>query len=66
MPKLDGLDTTRVIRSLNLPKQPHIIALTANAFQDDVTHCAEAGMNDFLAKPLDVDTLKQKLDAFVA
>ena len=61
MPRIDGLDATRIIRSLNLEKQPHIIALTANAFQEDVKLCNEAGMDDFLAKPLDAKILKEKL-----
>ncbi|WP_430694787.1 response regulator [Rhodopseudomonas faecalis] len=53
MPNMDGLAATRAIRAHGrkyavLP----IIALTANAFPEDVTQCREAGMNDFLAKPL--------------
>jgi signal transduction histidine kinase/DNA-binding NarL/FixJ family response regulator len=53
MPNMDGLAATRAIRGrggdyATLP----IIALTANAFAEDVEHCREAGMSDFLAKPL--------------
>ena len=53
MPEMDGLAATRAIRShggrlVSLP----IIALTANAFADDIKQCREAGMSDFLAKPL--------------
>src|SRR5947208_14867793 len=53
MPEMDGLAATRAIRSEGgrfeaLP----IIALTANAFPEDVKICREAGMSDFLAKPL--------------
>jgi signal transduction histidine kinase/ActR/RegA family two-component response regulator len=62
MPRLDGVDATRIIRSLDLAKPPYIIALTANAFQEDVTLCKEAGMNDFLAKPLDTKILKEKIE----
>lgn len=57
MPVLDGCSATRVIRSLerndaaNIP----IIALTANAFSDDVSRCHEAGMNAHLSKPLDIN-----------
>jgi two-component system, sensor histidine kinase len=64
MPKLDGLDATKIIRSLDLDKQPYIIALTANAFQDDVELCKSVGMNHFLAKPLNVDLLKETLESF--
>jgi two-component system, sensor histidine kinase len=53
MPEMDGLAATRAIRAQGgrfetLP----IVALTANAFAEDVKICREAGMSDFLAKPL--------------
>jgi signal transduction histidine kinase/ActR/RegA family two-component response regulator len=51
MPRLDGLETARRIRGMDVP-QPHIIALTANAFDTDRVACAQAGMDDFLSKPL--------------
>ena len=53
MPEMDGLAATRAIRAHGgrLATLP-IIALTANAFPEDVKHCREAGMSDFLAKPL--------------
>jgi CheY-like chemotaxis protein len=51
MPEMDGLAATRSIRDRCLARLP-IIALTANAFPEDVKLCREAGMSDFLAKPL--------------
>ncbi|MFT3711451.1 MAG: ATP-binding protein [Archangium sp.] len=61
MPRLDGLQTTRAIRQLNLPKQPRIVALTANAFEADVSRCLSAGMDDFLSKPLRLEALHRAL-----
>lgn len=61
MPVMDGLTATRNIRALNRPdaKKIPIIAMTANAFQEDADKCLAAGMNAHLAKPLDFDRLKQ-------
>jgi PAS domain S-box-containing protein len=57
MPKLNGLDATRQIRSMpGYPTTP-IIAMTANAFAEDKALCIEAGMDDFLIKPFDPATL---------
>jgi PAS domain S-box-containing protein len=57
MPKLDGLSATRQIRELAGYGEVPIIAMTANAFAEDKARCIEAGMDDFLAKPFDPDTL---------
>lgn len=51
MPVMDGLAATRAIRSGDFTSLP-IVALTANAFPEDAKLCREAGMSDFLAKPL--------------
>ena len=59
MPVMDGMAATRAIRALDAPqaKAVPILAMTANAFDEDVRRCVEAGMNAHLAKPIDVDTL---------
>ena len=59
MPVMNGLEATRAIRALDRPdaKTVPIIAMTANAFAEDVQQCLEAGMNAHLAKPLDLDRM---------
>lgn len=63
MPVMDGLAATKVIRSLDRPdaKTIPIIALSANAFEEDVQQCLAAGMNRHLSKPVDIDSLKKVL-----
>ena len=57
MPEMNGLEATAAIRALARPdaKEIPIIALTANAYQEDVQRCLDAGMNAHLSKPIHVD-----------
>ena len=61
MPRVDGLSATRAIRRIPRWKERPILAMTANVFQDDRTACLEAGMNDFVGKPIDPDALYRAL-----
>ncbi len=69
MPVLDGYATTERIRQWELetgqPRKP-IIALTADAFAQDQQRCFEVGMDDFIAKPVDIDALAVKLKRWLA
>jgi PAS domain S-box-containing protein len=65
MPDMDGFETTRHIRRLALERQPRIIAMTANALQGDREKCLEAGMDDYLSKPVRADDLKIVLERHI-
>jgi signal transduction histidine kinase/CheY-like chemotaxis protein len=63
MPVMNGLDAARAIRAFTAPASlVPIIALTANAFAEDIAACKAAGMNDFVPKPLDFDRLTMAID----
>jgi PAS domain S-box-containing protein len=58
MPEMDGVEATHIIRrELHLEHQPHIIAMTANAFEDQRRTYLESGMNDYVSKPVQLDKL---------
>jgi len=67
MPNMDGLEATRQIRALKgqSSKVP-IIAMTANAFSEDREKCVEVGMNDFIAKPINISNLLDRLVHWVS
>jgi hypothetical protein len=57
MPVLDGIEATKSIRQIENRADTPILALTANAFNEDREKCLAAGMNDFIAKPFEPDVL---------
>jgi CheY-like chemotaxis protein len=61
MPEVGGIDATQAIRALPGFAALPIIAMTANAFDDDRRSCLAAGMNDFIAKPVDPENLYRTL-----
>lgn len=63
MPEMDGLETTVTIRQMQLPRQPRIVGLTANAFDTDRDKCMAAGMDGFVAKPISQNELRNQLCA---
>ena len=67
MPRMDGYEATRIIRKIPAPAGVHqpIIALSANAFAEDRQKALDAGMDDHIAKPIDVKQLKETLAKYL-
>ena len=67
MPEMDGLDATKAIRSLDREdaKEIPVIALTANAFDEDVERSMQAGLNAHLSKPVDPELLFETLETLI-
>jgi two-component system sensor histidine kinase/response regulator len=61
MPELDGYETTQRIRADKNMSSMHIIAMTANAMRGESEKCLEAGMNDYLSKPVRLEALRDML-----
>ena len=63
MPEMNGLDATRAIRKLEDPWAASIpiVAMTADAFSENVTECLEAGMNGHIAKPVDIELVIKEI-----
>ncbi len=60
MPEMDGLQATKIIRE-TIGVQPEIVAMTANALPEDRAFCLEAGMNDYISKPIKLEILIEVL-----
>tara|TARA_R110001606_G_scaffold215047_3_gene362940 strand:+ start:3213 stop:3998 length:786 start_codon:yes stop_codon:yes gene_type:complete len=59
MPKMDGYEATRIIRASGISEETlPIIAITANAFRDDIQNCLDAGMQAHISKPVDIADLQ--------
>jgi signal transduction histidine kinase len=66
MPEMDGLEATRRIRAMKTPwARIPIVAMTANAFKEDIEQCKAAGMDAHVAKPIDMDDLTEKLNVYL-
>ena len=67
MPRMNGYDATRAIRAMdrNYCRQVPIVAMTANAFAEDVQAAKTVGMNEHIAKPLDLKSLARTLDRWL-
>jgi CheY-like chemotaxis protein len=61
MPQMDGLEATQKIRLLPIA-QPRIVAMTANAMQGDREQCLQAGMDDYISKPIKLDILVKVIE----
>jgi two-component system sensor histidine kinase/response regulator len=68
MPEMDGYEATRVIRNPQSKVQNHdvpIVAMTANAMKGDRERCLEAGMDDYLSKPIQPQKLLEVIQTFL-
>ncbi len=66
LPEINGLDTVKIIREeIEYGKQIPIIGVTAYAMREDKEKCLQAGMNDYIAKPLDVEKLCEIIDDYI-
>ncbi|MCL2817566.1 MAG: response regulator, partial [Clostridiales bacterium] len=67
MPEMDGYEATRAIRALDIPeaKKVPIIAMTANVFREDIDKCLDAGMNDHVGKPINLDEVLEMLRKYL-
>jgi len=65
MPEMDGYEATRRIRNLPGTSELPIVAMTANVFREDVQRCFDAGMDEHIGKPLDIDEVIMKLTRFL-
>ncbi len=61
MPEMDGMEATRIIRFMAGKEDLPILAMTANVFEEDRQAYLKAGMNDFVAKPIDLENLFSRL-----
>ena len=63
MPEMDGLEAARrICARWEKQRRPHIVAMTANAMQGDRELCLDAGMDDYLTKPIRVERLVEALN----
>ena len=61
MPEMDGLEATRKLRQIEKLKEIPVVAFTANALEDEINACYQAGMNDYISKPFKKETFCEKL-----
>lgn len=61
MPMMNGYEAAKQIRTMKAPfcRQIPVIAMTANAFEEDKALALQAGMNDYLAKPVQIDKMRK-------
>ncbi len=65
MPDMDGVETTREIRKLNIPDLPPIIAMTAYSMEEDKEHFISEGMDDYISKPIKANALIDKIKTWL-
>jgi CheY-like chemotaxis protein len=65
MPEMDGYEATKIIRhDSSLPNKITIVAVTANAMKGDMEKCLEAGMTDYISKPIQFNGMKELINKY--
>ncbi|MFE4106078.1 ATP-binding protein [Almyronema epifaneia] len=65
MPEMDGIEATQRLRQMPLARSPIVIAMTASAMQGDREKCLAAGMNDYIAKPIRLETVQATINRWL-
>jgi CheY-like chemotaxis protein len=65
MPVMDGYEATKIIRNHHKEEKPFIIAMTANALEEEKENCIKIGMNDYISKPITMGKMDEMIEKWL-